>query len=203
MKNRLCRRCGMPLVIGENVTQYRIDHRQYICRKCRREYNQQRANPEKQAARVREWRHRTGRQRPMSENRDCSSFLGVHVAERVLSYLFKNVVRMPYCNIGYDFKCGKGYLVDVKSSCRYHSNIKTQSDRWIFSIKKNQIAEYFLCLAFDNRESLHPEHVWLIPASDVNDHSTISVSETTLSKWSKYERPVNQVATCCDILKGS
>jgi hypothetical protein len=135
----------------------------------------------------------------MSENRKCSSFLGVNVAEQVLSQVFKNVQRMPYGNPGYDFKCGRGYLVDVKSSCRRcHTYC---ADDWLFQVKKNPIAEYFLCLAFDNRKDLTPEHIWLIPAGDVNNKTGVSISETTLDKWNKYELDINQISACCNVLR--
>ena len=136
----------------------------------------------------------------MSDNKDCAAFLGVYVAERVLSHVFKHVQRMPNNNPGYDFICGRGYKIDVKSSCCYHS--KTQADRWAFKIRKNQIAEYFLCLAFDNRESLNPEHIWLIPAENISDHENTSISIMRLDKWSEYELDIDRVSTCCNILRG-
>lgn len=44
----------------------------------------------------------------MSENKSCSIFLGVHVAEKVLSRVFKDVKQMPTHNPGYDFVCNRG-----------------------------------------------------------------------------------------------
>jgi hypothetical protein len=88
----------------------------------------------------------------------------------------------------------------VKSSCRRHG--KCAACNWQFIIKKNPIAEYFLCLAFDNRDDLNPEHVWLIPASDVNDRVSISISETTLAKWDQYKLDVGKVSVCCAAIKG-
>ena len=151
------------------------------------------------STRLREYRHRTGINQPMCENRECASFLGVHVAERVLSHIFKNVNRMPYGNPGFDFRCGRDYLVDSKSSCRYHR--PNCVDRWMFRIDKNQIAEYFLFLAFDDRKNLNPEHIWLIPAGDVNDHVTISISDSNIDKWKEYEQPIDQIITCCDTIR--
>lgn len=214
--NHNCCKCGVPLIVGENITQYRIDHRGYICRSCqreydreyrrehaqeRREYNQKynQEHRERHRERMREWIHRTGRQQPMSKNRQCSSFLGVYVAERVLSHVFKHVERMPTNNPGFDFICGGGHRIDVKSSCRHvHEH---WADQWVFTINKNPIAEYFLCLAFDNRESLNPEHVWIIPAADVNDRVGVGISETTLGKWDEYALDVSKVSKCCNIIK--
>lgn len=202
--NNVCIKCGALLVVGENVTQCGIDHSQYICQKCQRQVGKEwiDTHPNYMTNYMREYRHRTGQNQPMSENRESPSFLGVHVAERVLSHLFKNVQRMPYGNPGFDFTCGKGYLVDAKCSCRRQHN-PPWADNWMFTINKNQIADYFLCLAFDNRNDLNPEHIWLIPAGDVNDHVGISIAESRLDRWQKYEQPVYRVIACCDTLKTS
>lgn len=177
-----CIKCGVPLNIGENVTQYQIDTSQYACRTCRSKY-------------CNNYKHLTGRQRPMSKNKECSAFLGVHVAERVLSHIFKNVQKMPINHPGFDFICGRGYNVDVKSACRRCK--EKHADSWDFNIKKNQIAEYFLCLAFDNRKNLTPEHIWFIPANEINDRGMVCIVATRLDKWAKYELPIDQVVTCC------
>ena len=135
----------------------------------------------------------------MDKNRECSSFLGVYVAERVLSHVFKNVNKMPMNNPGYDFICSRDYLVDVKCSCKHH--IKKKVDRWMFNIRKNQIADYFLFLAFDNREDLNPLHIWLIPGDKINDHINVCVSESRLDKWDEYKLDIYKVTKCCDMLR--
>lgn len=185
-----CRVCGADLVIGVNVTQHGINTYNHICRNCNNEQSREYSL---------EYRHRTGRQKSMSENRDCPAFLGVYVAERVLSHVFKNVVQMPYGNPGYDFICGGGYKIDAKSSCRRRR--PHRSDQWIFTINKNQIAEYFLCLAFDTRESMNPEKMWLIPAEKINNKSGAAISESTLLKWDEYELDMDDVVSCCNILR--
>ena len=137
--------------------------------------------------------------KPASENKQCAAFLGVHIAERVLSKVFKDVKPMPYGNKGYDFICNKGKKIDVKSAC---TNIRdTQCDRWTFTIRRNKIADYFLCIAFDNRKDLNPLHLWLIPVGETNHQMSITISESTLSKWGEYELDINKVAMCCDSMK--
>ena len=130
-------------------------------------------------------------------NKNCPTYLGITIAEQILSHIFKNVQIMPYGNHGYDFKCGKGYLVDVKSACF----IKNYSI-WSFHIRQNLIADYFLCLGFDNREDLNPLHLWLIPANDINHLTQASISESTLDKWSEYEQSLDEVLVCCNKMKG-
>jgi hypothetical protein len=106
---------------------------------------------------------------------------------------------MPYGNIGFDFICCRDKKIDGKSSCRHCS--KTQADNWLFAIDHNHIADYFLCLAFNNRDDLEPEHIWLIPGNDVNDRAGIGISVTTLGRWSQYEQPLDNVLACCNVLK--
>jgi len=146
--------------------------------------------------------HETGRKIPMSRAKKSSSFLGVYVAERALSNFFTNITRMPMNNPGYDFLCNKNKRIDVKSSClRYRNH---QSPGWQFTIKCNKIAEYFLLIGFDNRVDLNPMRVWLIPSSVINCMNTIFISnlESSLAKWSIYEKSLNKVIACCNIMRG-
>ena len=131
-------------------------------------------------------------------NKQCASYLGVTVAESVLSKIFQHVERMPYGNPGYDFICGRGYRIDIKSATR----MKNQN-AWVFHIGCNYIADYFLCLAFDNREDLNPLHLWLIPAKKVNHLTGLIISESKLKNWSQYELDgkLNKVIACCNVLR--
>jgi hypothetical protein len=136
----------------------------------------------------------------MDKNKDCSLFLGVHVAEELLCRMFKDVIRMPHNNPGYDFICNNGYLIDSKASCKLIRN--NRSDSWKFSIKKNTTADYFVLLAFDNRDDLTPMHIWMIPGEEVNDSISISISESTIDKWDKYHLTIEEVMECCDDMRG-
>lgn len=107
------------------------------------------------------WYHKKGLKQPMAENKECPLYLGVHIAETVLSKVFENVEKMPQNNPGYDFICNKGYKIDVKSACLNNRNY------WAFSIYNNKIPDYFLLLAFDNRTSLKPLHLWLIKSTEI------------------------------------
>lgn len=137
----------------------------------------------------------------MKDNKDCPHYLGITVAERVLSKIFKNVQRMSTHNPGYDFICGKGFKIDVKSGCRRER--ENRSNWWVFNINHNIIADHFLCLAFDNRKNLNPEHIWLIPRIDINDKGSITITESKLYKWSKYELDkLDDIIKCCNTIKG-
>lgn len=192
-----CNKCGAELN-GDNWHPSLRKHRNYICKKCHFKCVAlwRKANPDK--VKIYDTKHhRKAGQHPMNENKQCASFLGVHVAEQVLVGVFKNVQRMPYGNPGYDFRCRYGYLVDVKSSCLYKDN------RWGFNISYNTIADYFLCLAFDNRENLTPLHIWLLPGILVNKQNTAGICPNTVQKWIEYELDISKVSECCDVLKGA
>lgn len=131
-------------------------------------------------------------------NKTCSNYLGLHISEHILSKVFKNVRQMPYGNKGFDFICNNGYKIDVKSATLLGKKYK----RWCFGIEHNQIANYFLCLAFDNREDLNPLHIWLIPGNNVNKRTSISISPNTLNKFDRYKLDrLDKIKLCCNKLR--
>jgi hypothetical protein len=148
-----------------------------------------------------DYKHSLGLSHPMDTSKECSVYLGVHVAERALSNVFKNVEHMLHGNTGYDFICGKGYKIDAKSSVLHTRNIKYRG--WVFHIRQNKIADYFACLAFDNRDSLTPLHFWLIPGEAINRLPSIEIRPTTLHKWSQYEQPIDKVFCGCNLIKSA
>lgn len=176
-------------------------HAKGLCRKC---YNAKygtayRAEHREEGRVYATKRRRLVGIRPMGENRECALFLGVHVAERVLRNVFKDVEQMPNNNPGYDFICNRGKKIDVKSSTTYTHT--TFADCWVFRIARNTIADFFLCIAFDNRNDLTPLHMWLIPGNAVNDKLGIRVSVTTIDKWDEYRIPIDKVVSCCNEMK--
>lgn len=196
MKSR-CRVCNVELD-DENwyPSQRYGEKRSYICKKCVLEHSRlwRGDNCEK----VREQGIRAIRKKgivPMSENRGCSAFLGVHVAERVLSSVFKNVERTPYGNSGYDFICNHGKKIDVKSSCL------RKDGRWLFNLKKNTIADHFLCIAFDDRDSLNPLHVWLLPSNIFGTMRSVSIKPSTIDIWDEHRLNIDDVIKYCNIIR--
>lgn len=163
------------------------------------ERRRRKENPEKARMKSEVDNRRRGL-RPFNENKECGLYLGVHVAERLLQRVFKDVGRMPHGNPGYDFICNNGYLIDSKSSCTYIRQGRSPS--WQFSIRNNIIADYFVLLAFDNRYDLEPLHIWMIPGNVINDRASVCVSESTICKWDEYALDINKVVMCCDTMKG-
>lgn len=120
---------------------------------------------------------------------------GTDFAETALSKAFKDVVRAPNHNPGYDFICNSGKKIDVKASC---INIGRQ---WTFSIKRNQIADYFLLVAFNNRSDLVPMHAWMIPGNVLNNLQRTSIGKRTISKWNEYRIPIDNITKCCKVVE--
>ena len=97
---------------------------------------------------------------------------------------------MPYGNKGFDFICCHNKNIDVKSSCL------RKSGGWIFHIDHNIVADYFLCIAFDNRDDLTPLHVWLIPGSTINHLQSTGISPSTVHRWDEYMIDHSKISTC-------
>lgn len=185
MQTKQCSRCGEIKPVSEFRPQPgRLYGVRSQCKICNRESRN-------------ESRYRRGERRPLGTNRDCPSYLGIHIAERVLAGVFESVERMSMNNPGFDFICGRGYKIDVKSA----TPPKNKPGRWQFRIAKNRIAEYFLMLAFDNRCDLNPMHVWMIPSTQVNHLMFTSISKSTLSKWKSWELSLEKIVACCDIMR--
>ncbi len=173
------------------------------CRKCRNIIKTawRNNNLEKVRKCGRESWYKKGRKSAI-ENKSCTAYLGVVVAETILSHEFPGFVRMPYGNPDYDYECPRGFKIDVKSGCKLHK--KNGTPLWAFNIRKNKKANYFLCIAFGYRnEPLMPEHIWLIPGNMINDKIGIGITDSLegLAKWSKFERPLENVLGCCDKLR--
>lgn len=186
---KFCNRCGILLIVGDNWCKSHKKFYNYTCKGC-------------ENIRVKNRNYITGRSKPMYENKKCSSYLGIYISEQVLSKVFNNVEVMPPTNPSYDFICNKGKKIDVKSSCIRIDNINNvKYFKWNFKIRKNKVADYFLCIAFDNREDLNPLHVWLIPGNEVNRKQTASISPSTTHKWDKYRINTDKVTEWCNKLK--
>jgi len=166
-----CIKCGEELVVGDNWYESFKKQYHYRCIKCDIRQSTE--------------RHRRNGVKPMSENKECASYLGVHIAEQMLSEVFKDVKRMPNNHPGYDFICNNDKKIDVKASCLGRGK-NGKSDYWDFSIKRNGIPDYFLCIAFDDRENLNPLHLWLIPSEKVKHLSSAFIAVTRLNKWDMY-----------------
>jgi hypothetical protein len=200
--NNMCRVCDIVLT-EDNWYKSLSKINCRICKKCDKIKGKKwkDANRERYNTNERNRRYENGG-KSMVENKKCASYLGCHVAERVLSKVFKGIEVMPRSNPGYDFICNKGKKIDVKSGCIKQTNAANTMG-WQFHIERNQIADYFLCLAFDNRDDLNPLHTWLLPAEKFNHLTSATISTNTVNKWGEYRMDINKVVECCDTLRRS
>ena len=113
----ICKVCG-DVLVDDNWTLSQRKRNHHLCKKC---VSERRVI----------YRRKIGG-RPMNENKECSAYLGVYIAERVLSKVFKDVQVMPPCNPGYDIICNHEKLIDIKSSAY------SADGRWAFRIKKTK-----------------------------------------------------------------
>ena len=130
------------------------------------------------------------------ENKDCTAYFGIHINEGLIKLYFDDVEVMPYGHPDYDFVCKNGWKIDGKCSSLH------KDGRWSFSIKRNATADYFFCVAYDNRTDLNPLYIWLLPGDKFNHLMCAGISPSTLSKWDKYRKPIGKAILCCDSMKG-
>lgn len=117
------------------------------------------------AERAKEWTHETGRNLPMEFNEECASWFGDFICENYIIKTFEEYTIMPYGNPGFDWICKKGEKIDHKGSCLIYGEYG--SPHWIFNIMCNNIADWFILSAWDNRDSLNPLHVWMFHRYDI------------------------------------
>jgi hypothetical protein len=116
------------------------------------------------AERQRERDHYNGKQLPMEFNEDCSSYFGVYIAENYIMKTFEDPIKMPYGNPGYDWLCKTGKKIESKARCMSdHSGCIGFG----FDIYYNNIADYFILSAWNNRDSLEPLHIWVFHRNDI------------------------------------
>lgn len=142
----------------------------------------------------RNWRYSKGESSPMSENQDCPSWFGVFIGENYVIQTFDNPIKMSYGNPGFDWLCKRGEKIDRKGRCLDFSKIYDWSG-WAFPIRYNNIADWFILSAWDNRDSLTPLHVWMFHKDDIirgekfwmRDCITITNNHQKLIEFEEYE----------------
>jgi len=130
------------------------------------------------AERQREINWDNGKNSPMCDNIECSSWLGKHIGEKLLfkRFLEENIFeRVEWIggekDRGIDFKCinprlefmdkypqhklgrDKEYKIQLKMRCLYEHDNRVL---WNFPIRHNNTIDYFILCGLDNREDLNP-----------------------------------------------
>lgn len=114
-------------------------------------------------ARIKNWNK--GTSCPMSENDDCTSYLGVYIGENLAELILRDIFggisdRMLYKHPYYEYVVKGGYKVNVKTAT-------LSNNRWCFHIGNNSITDYFLLIAFGKRENLDLIYIWLIGKGEI------------------------------------
>lgn len=203
---KTCNRCGITKPLDSFYSKRSGKYgRGAKCKECekeiraknRQEHRKERNKHQKEYYK-KVYREKSGH-KPMDQNKSCTQYLGIVVGERLCRHLFKDVEVMPMHNPGFDFICNRGKLIDVKtSSTRSRKNKKPY---WVFEIKRNTTADYFICVAFDNRTDLNPLHMWMIPGKEINHLRGISIFLSTIHKWDKWKRDIDDAQLCCTEMK--
>lgn len=153
------------------------------------------------AKRIKAWKHKNGTSIPMQKNENCTSYVGICIGEKtsepILIEIFGNIDKiMPYGNPGYEYIVKGGYKIDVKTSNIQDNKVEGSFyESWDYHIKYNQIADYFLLLAFDNLDNKKLIHIWLIENNSIIrgklmkefDHLKIMNSPRSIEYFGKYE----------------
>lgn len=212
---KLCSKCGISKPLNEfSNDKSRKDGLYLQCKECDKEYRRKHSEQIKEQKKEyrrkhseqikedkKEYYERVGREKqgsfPMHKNKDCPQYLGIIIGEYLVRHLFKDVEVMPHGNIGFDFVCNKGKKIDVKTSC----TSKSKRHSWGFHINHNTTADYFICVAFDNRADLNPLHIWMMPGSEINRFGGFKISLSTIHKWDKWKMDINDTQLCCNEMK--
>jgi len=142
---------------------------------------------------AKEWAHETGRNLPKEFNENCSVYFG-EFTESLMVQTFEGAAKMPPNNPGFDWTCKRGDKIDNKGSCLVYLADRW-AGRWEFYIDYNNIADWFILSAWDNRDSLNPLHVWIFHKNDIIRgkifwrRSALAINNTTkgLREFKKWE----------------
>lgn len=145
------------------------------------------------AERVKEWKHDTGRALPKEFNKDCSKWFGEFITQDRVMKTFEHAIPAPPNNPNFDWTCKDGKKVEHKGSCLLYEPKKTP--RLKFYLDYNNIADYFVLSAWDNREYLNPIYIWIFDRDDIvrgkpfwrRESLSITDSYEGLKEFRKYE----------------
>lgn len=104
----VCNHCGVPLTDDNWYPSFRNRNRM-ACKECNSKQASLWRMNNRDKAKAAWTRHsRKIGMKPFDKNKECSQYLGIHIAERLLIHMFNDVVTMPMNNKGYDFVCNVG-----------------------------------------------------------------------------------------------
>ena len=204
-----CSKCGISKPLDEFHNQKDGKYgKRADCKKCNIEHSKQYAQEHKVEIKKYQKNYRQNNKekirtqrgsKSMYEDKSSNQWLGIVIGERLCRHLFKDVEVMPFGNPKFDIVCNRGKKIDVKIAVITFNHGK--NPRWIFNIRRNTTADFFICVAFDNRIDLNPLHLWMIPGKEVNHKTKEIISPSRIHKWDKWERDINNAQLCCTEMK--
>lgn len=112
--------------------------------------------------------------------------------DNLMIHILENPIKMSTHNPGYDWICKRGYKIDNKSRCLNYTN---KAPNWLFHIRCNNIADWFILYGWDNVDSSNPLRIWAFHKNDIvrdrkfSEFDTFSITNTPekLKELEKYE----------------
>ncbi len=95
-------------------------------------------------------------------NKDLDQYFGIHIAEKYVSSLFEDVIRLPINYLGYDWICKRGYKIQHKASC-----LIDKGSGFFYKILNNDMADYFILTGWNNRKDLVPMFILLLRSDEI------------------------------------
>ncbi len=141
-------------------------------------------------------RHNIGESLPKEFNEDCSLYFGEYIAENYIMKTFEDTIKAPCGTKGYDWTCKKGYKIQHKARCMEYDPKGSDWCGWKWSINYNDIADYFILSAWDNRDSMNPIYIWIFHKNDM-----IRKGRSNYTKEKFWERYVFSITNTPEKLK--
>lgn len=168
---------------------------------------------------------------PESENKDCSRYFGNYMEKKYVMQIFEDPIPFEYekDKMGriidrtkpYDYICKKGLKIKHIASCIRTDKLHVISCfgdpllYWEYLIKNNNVPDYYILSAWNDRDSLEPLYVWIIRGDEIFitqrsqkpfwDRSTFAVYDTRkgIDRMSKYEATnrLEQLREICRIAR--
>lgn len=118
-----------------------------------------------------------GKVLPESENTECPRYFGEYIEREYVSKIFVNPIPISYSpgwheGKPYDYECQNGFKIKHVAACTSVSIYKISNytndpiPYYVFNIRRNNVPDYWVLTAWDNRESLEPKYVWIIKGNE-------------------------------------
>lgn len=168
-----CKTCN-ELITDEN----KVMNGTYIksvCKKCKNEYELK-------------YRHDTGISGRMKTNDKCGVFLW-EKAKHIIRTNFPTWIEMPQLTKHFNFIDDNGEKIAIRASVTLLAKNKF-TPHWHFHVVENRIADKYIFMGFDSRQTLELIRAWIIPNNTYFKTIRgfgITTSEKSIAKWKKYE----------------